>query len=225
MFDISVLKEMKLNELQEIAKAAKIKNFKTLKKDDLVYQILDFQASNPEKLTPDANSIPEDSSKPKRTRMVKDKKEASSEPEKVDINQETSFFTEETDEKKTSKKVNNKKVTTNTEEVTEQKKDTFVKKNKNQKFPKDKKSITETNEKIIESNLPTEEINTTINLQESQTEETVEIAEISSDQVNNSTIEPELPHLLNQTNTSITKILNTKKQLISENLIMSLKVS
>ncbi|AMA49676.1 MULTISPECIES: transcription termination factor Rho [Flavobacterium] len=193
MFDISVLKEMKLNELQEIAKAAKIKNFKTLKKDDLVYQILDFQASNPEKLTPDANSIPEDSSKPKRTRMVKDKKEASSEPEKVDINQETSFFTEETDEKKTSKKVNNKKVTTNTEEVTEQKKDTFVKKNKNQKFPKDKKSITETNEKIIESNLPTEEINTTINLQESQTEETVEIAEISSDQVNNSTIEPELP--------------------------------
>ena len=43
MFDISVLKEMKLSELQEIAKIAKIKSFKTLKKDELVYQILDYQ--------------------------------------------------------------------------------------------------------------------------------------------------------------------------------------
>ena len=41
MFDISVLKEMKLTELQEIAKVAKIAKFKTLKKDELVYQILD----------------------------------------------------------------------------------------------------------------------------------------------------------------------------------------
>ncbi len=48
MFDISVLKEMKLPELQEIAKVAKIKNFRTLKKDELVYQILDLQAANPE---------------------------------------------------------------------------------------------------------------------------------------------------------------------------------
>lgn len=50
MFDISVLKEMKLPELQEIAKVAKIKNFRTLKKDELVYQILDLQAANPEKV-------------------------------------------------------------------------------------------------------------------------------------------------------------------------------
>ncbi|MFM9439557.1 Rho termination factor N-terminal domain-containing protein [Flavobacterium psychrophilum] len=49
MFDISVLKEMKLPELQEIAKVAKIAKFKTLKKDELVYQILDYQAANPEK--------------------------------------------------------------------------------------------------------------------------------------------------------------------------------
>jgi len=52
MFDISVLKEMKLPELQEIAKVAKIKNFRTLKKDELIYQILDLQAANPEKIKP-----------------------------------------------------------------------------------------------------------------------------------------------------------------------------
>jgi len=51
MFDISVLKEMKLSELQEIAKVTKIKGFRTLKKDDLVYQILDLQAADPSKIT------------------------------------------------------------------------------------------------------------------------------------------------------------------------------
>jgi len=51
MFDISVLKEMKLSELQEIAKVAKIKGFRTLKKDELVYQILDVQAADPSKFS------------------------------------------------------------------------------------------------------------------------------------------------------------------------------
>ncbi len=48
MFDISKLKEKKLAELQEIAKELKISKYKTLKKLDLVYKILDHQASNPE---------------------------------------------------------------------------------------------------------------------------------------------------------------------------------
>ena len=38
---------MKLPELQEIAKGLKVPKFKTLKKIDLVYQILDLQATNP----------------------------------------------------------------------------------------------------------------------------------------------------------------------------------
>ena len=49
MFEISKLKEKKLSELQEIAEELKISKFKTLKKLDLVYKILDHQASNPEK--------------------------------------------------------------------------------------------------------------------------------------------------------------------------------
>jgi len=48
MFDIEVLKEMKLSDLQEIAKVAKINKYRSLKKEDLVYQILDLQAAKPE---------------------------------------------------------------------------------------------------------------------------------------------------------------------------------
>jgi transcription termination factor Rho len=52
MFDISELKEMKLPELQEIAKKAKINKYRGLKKDELIYQILDQQAANPNVIKP-----------------------------------------------------------------------------------------------------------------------------------------------------------------------------
>jgi transcription termination factor Rho len=78
MFDIEVLKEMKLSDLQEIAKVAKINKYRSLKKDDLVYQILDLQAAKPEVLKAELpkeeisiNEIP----KEKRTRILP-KKEA-----------------------------------------------------------------------------------------------------------------------------------------------------
>ena len=51
MFDIDVLKGKKLPELQEIAAKLRIAQFKTLKKMDLVYQILDVQATQPGDLT------------------------------------------------------------------------------------------------------------------------------------------------------------------------------
>ncbi len=47
MFEISELKEKKLPELQEIAKELNVPKYRTQKKLDLVYQILDYQASNP----------------------------------------------------------------------------------------------------------------------------------------------------------------------------------
>lgn len=47
MFEISELKEKKLPELQELAGDLGVPKFKTLKKLDLVYQILDYQAANP----------------------------------------------------------------------------------------------------------------------------------------------------------------------------------
>jgi transcription termination factor Rho len=47
MFEISQLKEKKLVDLQEIAKQLSIPKYRSLKKLDLVYQILDYQAANP----------------------------------------------------------------------------------------------------------------------------------------------------------------------------------
>ncbi len=75
MFDISDLKAKKLAELQEIAKIAEISKYKTLKKDELVYQILDAQAASP-KIIPqksiDASTQSEEKvQKPKRSRISK----------------------------------------------------------------------------------------------------------------------------------------------------------
>ncbi|AUS04221.1 transcription termination factor Rho [Pseudotamlana carrageenivorans] len=47
MFEISQLKEKKLADLQEIAKKLNVPKFRSLKKLDLVYQILDQQAADP----------------------------------------------------------------------------------------------------------------------------------------------------------------------------------
>ncbi len=52
MFEISDLKEQKLPELQEIAKTLGVPKFRTLKKLELVYQILDYQAANPKAIEP-----------------------------------------------------------------------------------------------------------------------------------------------------------------------------
>lgn len=81
MFEISDLKVKKLPELQEIAKAMSVPKFRSLKKMDLIYQILDVQASNPknaneEKVadtasnnTPkEVNTASQQENKPKRPR-------------------------------------------------------------------------------------------------------------------------------------------------------------
>ena len=47
MFEISQLKAKKLPELQDIAKQLNVPKYRSLKKLDLVYQILDYQAANP----------------------------------------------------------------------------------------------------------------------------------------------------------------------------------
>ena len=47
MFEISTLKSKKISDLQEIAKSIGLKKISTLKKQDLVYQIIDHQSANP----------------------------------------------------------------------------------------------------------------------------------------------------------------------------------
>ncbi|QCE41995.1 transcription termination factor Rho [Psychroserpens sp. NJDZ02] len=104
MFEISQLKEMKLPELQDMAKKLNVSKFRSLKKLDLVYQILDKQAADPKavlevkkedtpvkkapikKATPvktEAKEKPEAAPKPKRARVVKPakQKENTSQPQ------------------------------------------------------------------------------------------------------------------------------------------------
>ncbi|MEE9361538.1 MAG: transcription termination factor Rho [Cellulophaga sp.] len=86
MFEISDLKAKKLPELQEIAKGLNVSKFKTLKKLDLVYQILDVQASNP-KIAEEKTEKPQEKSppKPKRSRVLREKSEPSEKNTTTDI--------------------------------------------------------------------------------------------------------------------------------------------
>jgi len=63
MFNISELKAKKLPELQEIAKGLEIPKFRTLKKLDLVYKILDQQAADPKAVAEVIEDKGSDSSK------------------------------------------------------------------------------------------------------------------------------------------------------------------
>ena len=69
MFDISVLKEMKLTELQDIAKLSKTIKFTGVKKDNLINLILEQQIK-----ADDSNADKSLEGKPKRTRIVGEKK-------------------------------------------------------------------------------------------------------------------------------------------------------
>ncbi len=63
MFEISQLKEKKLADLQQIAKKLNVSKYRSLKKLDLVYQILDQQAADPKAVT--AVIEPKEASEPK----------------------------------------------------------------------------------------------------------------------------------------------------------------
>ena len=92
MFEISQLKEKTLVQLQEIAKTIGASKYKQLKKLDLVYLILDVQASNPKTETPEAKP------KPKRKRIVKNStnKKAAAKPSTEDTKEIKSPIIEST---------------------------------------------------------------------------------------------------------------------------------
>ena len=93
MFDIDVLKGKKLPELQEIAAKLRIAQFKTLKKMDLVYQILDVQATQPGDLTA---ALAQDAPKPtpgKRGRPPKKQMDTAVTDKEADPEESTSSDT------------------------------------------------------------------------------------------------------------------------------------
>jgi len=76
MFEISQLKAKKLPELQEIAKQLSVPKYRTQKKLDLVYKILDYQAANPNAVkdnveTKATESKPQSKAPQKRERVQK----------------------------------------------------------------------------------------------------------------------------------------------------------
>ena len=90
MFDISALKEMKLSELQEIAKAAKTIKIAGVKKEALISQILELQSATTDSTSDNkmAEAKSEDD-KPKRARIVAPKKVA------IQKNSNNSLFSDE----------------------------------------------------------------------------------------------------------------------------------
>lgn len=110
MFEISDLKSKKLPELQDIAKGLNVSKFKTLKKLDLVYQILDVQASNPKAtetvIAATSKSEEQTDSKPKRSRVLKEKSspiKGERTPNKPSSAPEASEDNPKTDSRNTSK--------------------------------------------------------------------------------------------------------------------------
>ena len=97
MFDISALKEMKLSELQEIAKSAKTIKFNGVKKETLISQILAHQEANVDLTLETKTNSNLEEDKPKRTRILPVKKVA------IQKTMKNSFF--ETEENLTASSV------------------------------------------------------------------------------------------------------------------------
>ena len=76
MFDISALKEMKLSELQEIAKSAKTIKFNGVKKETLISHILEHQLASIDSASDTKKENNLDDDKPKRVRIIPVKKTA-----------------------------------------------------------------------------------------------------------------------------------------------------
>ncbi|WP_373517322.1 transcription termination factor Rho [Pricia sp.] len=93
MFEISDLKAKKLPELQEIAKSLNVPKYRTQKKLDLVYQILDLQASNPKITsevasagTPEKEDQPKSKPKPRAPREKATKEKTDKSPSSTSSN-------------------------------------------------------------------------------------------------------------------------------------------
>lgn len=113
MFEISDLKSKKLPELQEIAKGLKVPKFKTLKKLDLVYQILDLQAAYPKVAAAIAPGSTEDTNKAEEKAKPKPRPRQRVSPDvkkEVKTNtKEASSKKEDTSDKDTTETVENRK--------------------------------------------------------------------------------------------------------------------
>ena len=173
MFDISALKEMKLAELQEIAKAAKTIKFNGVKKEALISQILELQSANPGSTSDSIMSAAKDEDdKPRRARIAAPKKVA------IKKNSNASLFVNEEIPVETAAPVLEKEIEEEAiPEIAEKKVGKVIKFNKSayekkmalQKQKDDAKAATEDNE-------PTKEIDANVETATSEITETPEVS-------------------------------------------------
>ncbi len=113
MFEISQLKAKKLPELQDIAKQLKVPKYRSLKKLDLVYQILDYQASNPAAVKAVATDQPEskkdDNKKPQQQQQRQKRARTQRSDQDKKDQQKMDFSDKSNDHKVDNKKDNQKK--------------------------------------------------------------------------------------------------------------------
>ncbi|WP_299336134.1 transcription termination factor Rho [uncultured Psychroserpens sp.] len=109
MFEISELKAKKLPELQEIAQKLNVPKYRSLKKLDLVYQILDFQAANPDAVKKEASK--DATKKPEQKKPTQQRKpRARVEKTKEDNpSQQKMELDDKKEDKSSQKKSNDKK--------------------------------------------------------------------------------------------------------------------
>ncbi|VAV82601.1 Transcription termination factor Rho [hydrothermal vent metagenome] len=111
MFEISQLKEKKLPELQDIAKQLKISKYRSLKKLDLVYQILDHQAANPVAATPKAEKENRKPQRQKRERVERSKENSPKTQQKsLDFKEKVQEVTESNKENSITEPQNKKPI-------------------------------------------------------------------------------------------------------------------
>ena len=80
MYEISTLKEKKLADLQEIAKKIGLKRTTGLKKQDLIYQIIDYVSANPQEDEKPAKEEGQKKKRPEKRERLGKAKENSNEP-------------------------------------------------------------------------------------------------------------------------------------------------
>jgi len=120
MFEIEALQQLKLTQLQEIAKALGIKKYYHLKKRELIYKILDFYSENPEKaievlknealkskIKPEEKTEEKEQKKSRRGRKPKQKTGDAAKPQEVTDGGENK--TEPAETKKKRKRIVRKK--------------------------------------------------------------------------------------------------------------------
>ena len=89
MYEISTLKEKKLADLQEIAKKVGLKRTTGLKKQDLIYQIIDYVSAHPQEADkPTQEEAPKKKRPEKRERVIKGKEEKKEKKEKEETKTE-----------------------------------------------------------------------------------------------------------------------------------------